>query len=676
MKCSLSWIKDYTDIGVPADKLAHRLTMAGMEVEKIESVGTDKVFELEITPNRPDCLNMIGLARETAAVLDKKLRLPKIKKLCFPSKKCDVTVIDPTDCPRYIGTVIKDVKVGPSPDWIQQRLRSVGLRPINNIVDITNFCLLETGQPLHAFDYDKLRGNKIIVRRARWGEKIVTLDGEEKTLDGSVLVIADDRRPVAVAGIMGGEDTQVTTATRHILLESAAFDSVIIRRAARLLGLSSDSSYRFERGVDIRSTADATLRAVGLILATAGGSVAQYRDSFSGKKTAQSVKMKMNAQAVCSALGARITAARMKTILKKLGCDVKSGPKDAFSVIPPSFRSDLKQSVDIIEEIARIIGYDNLPMSLPRVSYSSVPEDSRRQFRLRIVDILEAAGLHQVISYSLISREACEITRLSSGKCLAVKNALTQDQAVFRSSLLPGLLANLRLNLNRLEKDLRFFEVGHCYTAAGEQDVLGLVLTGRRWDDWRADPKAQIDFFDLKGVLTRLLSGLHCAEPKFESSRDPVFSGRESAVFSSSGHKLGKAGRIHPGILQAWDIRPQNIYYAEIALDDLRPCQPRSQTYRPYSEYPAIVRDVSLAVKKSIPYQKALDIAVEMGGELLQEVKFVEQYLGEKIPPGQRGLVFSLVYRSSQRTLTEDEVKQVHQAVLDALVRRVGAIVR
>jgi len=676
MKCSINWIKDYTDVGIPVEKLAHRLTMAGMEVEKIEAVGKDKVFELEITPNRPDCLNMIGLARETAAVLNNKLRLPKTKKFRVPSKKADVTIKDAQDCGRYIGTVIRDVKVGPSPDWVQQRLMSVGLRPINNIVDITNFVLLETGQPLHAFDYDKLLGKKIIVRRARGGEKILTLDGEEKALDDSVLIIADDKRPVAVAGIMGGEETQVTEATRRILLESASFNSVIIRRATRLLGLFSDSSYRFERGVDIHNTAEATVRAVSLILEIAGGAVEQYKDLFPGKKVGCPAQIKVDLGQIKQALGAPLTAARMKTILTKLGCAVKAGKKNSFTVIPPSFRQDLRLPPDIVEEVARIIGYDNLPMALPSISYSSVPQDECRQFKLRIMDLLQGAGLHQVISYSLISREACTMSRLDPEKCLAVKNALTQDQAVFRSALIPSLLADAKLNLNRLEKDLRLFEIGHCYTAAGEQDVVGILLTGYRRADWRSAQKIGVDFFDLKGAITHLCSGLHCESPRFAISRDAIFCSGESADFFVSGRKVGKAGRVHPDILKDWDIRQSNVYYAQIVLDDLRPCVPDGRAYRPYSEYPAIVRDVSLAVAKDVPYQKARDIAVELGGDLLKEVNFVEQYLGEKIPAGQRGIVFSLVYRSSQRTLTEEEINKIHQAILDALSARLGAVVR
>ncbi len=678
MKCSLSWLKDYADIRVSADKLAHRLTMAGMEVEKIEDIGSDKVFELEITPNRPDCLNMIGLAREAAAVLNKKLRLPKKTKIRFPAKKADVTIQDKRDCPRYIGTVIRDVTVGPSPAWMQERLVSVGMRPINNIVDITNFCLMETGQPLHAFDYDKLQGNKIIVRRARSGEKILTLDGEEKDLDPSVLIIADVQRPVAIAGIMGGEETQVTERTRHILLESAAFDSVLIRRAVRALGLASESSYRFERGVDVCSTKAATARAVGLILDTAGGKVERIADCFASKKLCRPGSIAVDPQWVEESLGAVCSPAKMKTILKRLGCGVSSGKKQALRVVPPSFRQDLRREVDIIEEIARIIGYDNLPMSLPPVAYSLVPEDTRRQFKGAVIKNLQASGLHEVISYSLVSRDAVEATGLTPESCLGVKNAVTQDQALYRCSLLPGLLADIRLNINRQEKDLRFFEVGHCFTETGEEDWAGIIMTGQRSPDWRTTGRGEIDFFDLKGVVTGLMAGLHADKVRFEAQPVSVFSDQESAGLFLSGRQVGRAGRLHPDVLGKWDIRQQNVYYAEISLAALQKgvLRPRPRQYQPYSEYPAVARDVSLAVKNDIMYQQVRDICLGHGGELLQEVRFLEQYLGEKIAAGQRGLVFSLIYRSSRRTLREDEVNDVHQRVLDTLTQQLGATVR
>ena len=371
MKLSLHWLKDYVNVSASPDQLAHRLTMAGLEVEKISDVNGQKVFELEITPNRPDCLNIVGLAREVSVIYGKALKFPKAKKFIVPKKKSDVTIADKDLCGRYIGIVIRNVKVGASPQWLKERIESVGMRSINNIVDIANFCLMELGQPLHAFDLDKLDGHKIIVRRAKSGEALFTIDGDEPKLDPSVMVIADDKRPAAIAGIMGGKDTEVSSSTKNILLESAYFDQGAIRRAGRKLGLSSDSSYRFERGVDRDMVLGGALRAAALILELAGGSVDAYADIFPNAKKIQRKAVNVSLAGINALLGAEVSLKRCKFIMEKLGCKV-SGSKSALKVIPPVFRGDLKAEADIAEEVARVIGFDELPFSIPSIKMSNI----------------------------------------------------------------------------------------------------------------------------------------------------------------------------------------------------------------------------------------------------------------------------------------------------------------
>jgi len=676
MKASVQWLKDYVTFSLPVQKLAHQLTMAGMEVEKIDSVGKDHVLEMEITPNRPDCLNMIGIAREIGAILNKPLKIPKTRKARWPKVKTDISVLDKKGCPRYIGIVIKDVTVQPSPEWLQARLKAIGLRPINNIVDITNFCLMETGQPLHAFDYDILCDKKIIVRRARKGEKILTLDGEDKSLDEDILVIADAKRPVAVAGIMGGEATQVTAKTKNILLESAFFDFALIRRGSRALGLSSDSSYRFERGVDIPGVLSGALRALTLILELAGGSVHAFKDFFPTKHTMKPRHISVSRLQIERLLGEAITAARSKIILKRLGFHVSVKENKTLAVTPPSFRQDVRQPVDVIEEIARIYGYDTIPVTLPAVKYPQMPPDRMRQLKQRVCGILTGAGLNEVITYSLVSKDNLDKTSLGDLNTIEVMNPLSMDQSLMRPSLLPSLLACASLNLNRGQKNLRFFELGKAYFPSGEKNILGIVLCGLRRADWRDVQKDQVDFYDLKGVVSGLLNSFSGVSIRTEKDPDSSILGPDNALAYSNKKLLGSMGYVKKDILKAWDIKKNDILYAEIYLDDLLKEISPARKFQGLCEYPGITRDVSLAVNKDIPFARVKAIAQEYGKEILAKITFVEEYLGDKIADDKRGLIFSVFYRSDDRTLTENEVNEVHGAMIDAFQSQLNATIR
>ncbi|MCK5082327.1 MAG: phenylalanine--tRNA ligase subunit beta, partial [Candidatus Omnitrophica bacterium] len=401
MKISLNWLKDYVTLGLSPEKLAFKLTMAGLEVEKISSIGGDTIFELEITPNRPDCLNMLGMARETAAILKKPRRIPKVKKRVWPKQKCAIEIDDKQACRRYIGTLIEGVSIKRAQEKVVKYLTALGMRSINNVVDITNFCLMETGQPLHAFDYDKLIGGKIFVRRAFKGEKIVTIDDVERELDPSILVIADQKRAVAIAGIMGGKDTEVTERTKNILLESAYFDPILIRRASRKLGLSSDSSYRFERGVDYRTVEDGAARAIDLILQSAGGKITKRSDVVAARKKTTQTQIAISKDTINARIGASYTDAQYKDILKRLDFSVASSKTGELKITPPSFREDVKADEDIVEEVSRIIGYDNLPLSFPQIKVSSIPPDPKRLARQKTRGLFLAQGFNEVITYTM-----------------------------------------------------------------------------------------------------------------------------------------------------------------------------------------------------------------------------------------------------------------------------------
>ncbi|NCA96159.1 MAG: phenylalanine--tRNA ligase subunit beta, partial [Methanomicrobia archaeon] len=405
MKISVSWLKNYVSFSGSVEELATQLTMAGLEVESIEKVKGDAVLELEITPNRPDCLNLLGIAREVSAISNKKLTYPVVTKRRLPVRSCDVTIDDVKGCLRYIGVVIEGVKVGPSLKEQQHYLGSVGIRSISNIVDVTNFCMMELGQPLHAFDHDKLSGHKLIVRRARKGETIVTIDNVKRELDESILVIADQDKPVAIAGIMGGKETEVTDSTKNILLESATFDPILIRRASRKLGLSSDSSYRFERGVNIDTALMASQRACDLILQSSGGKITAYKDvrGASFKRKIKSIKVSLGD--INQFLGSAITKNQCVQILKRLECVVTTKANDVLEIMPPSFRSDLRSAVDIMEELARIYGYNNIPSSLAMVRAVNIPQHDKRMKREQVRSFFVAQGFNEVVTYSMVSEK-------------------------------------------------------------------------------------------------------------------------------------------------------------------------------------------------------------------------------------------------------------------------------
>ena len=675
MKISLKWLKDYIALSVPAEQLAHRLTMAGLEVEKITDVNGDKVFELEITPNRPDCLNIVGIAREASAIFGKSLKLPVIKKSSSPKNKTPISIDDKQACSRYIGAVIRNVKIGPSPKWLKERIESIGLRPINNVVDITNFCLMELGQPLHAFDYDKLSGGKIIVRRARSGESLVTIDGVERKLDPSILVIADERRPVAIAGIMGGKNTEVTAVTKNILLESACFDPVLIRRAGRKLGLSSDSSYRFERGVDADMVASGAQRAIAFIQQIAGGTVTEFADIVAGKKNIVKREIKISVDEINARLGAAIAVGRAQGILKKLAFKTTVS-KNILKVTPPLFRGDIHTNVDIVEEVARVIGYDALPSSTPHIKMSFIKPHPGWRCKNHLRTILTAQGLDEIITYTMLNRRNLAKTSLGHLKGIAIQNPLSQDQEMLRPSLLPSFLSVLSSNISRGQKDIRAFELGKIYSAVPEKDVLGILLAGSRQDDWRQITKEAVNIYDLKGRVESILKEYPVGPISFVNVQQAALENQQAVALKVDGRDVGVLGKVAPAVLEQWEVKRAQVFFAQMDIAWLYQYVDGEKRYQPVPEFPAVVRDISLAVKKDISFAKIQDSILSLQKEHLHAIKFIEEYLGDKIPAGHRGVIFSLTYQSPSRTLKEEEVSAIHEHICQTLVGQLGAVIR
>ena len=674
MKLSLSWLKDYIDPKLSTDGLTERLTMAGLEVEGVESVSGDTVLEIEVTPNRPDVLSILGLAREIGAITAKSVKNPKIKNHKTVSLRKLIQIENRKDCSRYIGTLIGDAHVNDAPQAMKQRLASLGIKAINNAADITNFVLMEMGQPLHVFDYDQLAGGKIVVRRAKAGEMIVTLDGVERKLDPSILVIADAHKPVAIAGIMGGRDTQITSATQNILLESAHFDMGLIRRASRTLGLRSDSSYRFERNVNFEGVLTGANRATDLLLQLTGGHLSG-RGEISTKTKSVAVKVKVKIADIESLLGVSVTAIKGKAWLSRLGFKVTAN-SGILTVRAPSSRVDIQQDVDVIEEIARMIGFDRLPSKLPMIKTTNIPVDKRpREIKDHIRRVLTAGGVDEIITLSMINARALVKSNLAEMPRVKIFNPLSLDQELMRPVMLPSFLQVAVTNFNRGQKDLRFFEMGKTYFKDGEKETLGLLLTGRRSYDWRSFRKEGIEIFDLKGILERIFqtAGIEAA---YEGANMPVFDHACAAAIIIKGKQIGVLGKVDRKVLSNWDIKNQDIYFAEFYLGELIAAANRPVKYQPISEFPAIVRDVSLAVKKEVSYKKVEEICVQQGGDILKSVHFIEQYLGDKIQSGHKGLVFSCHYQSNARTLREDEVTSVHERILQTLTHDLNAIRR
>ncbi len=671
MKLSLNWLKDYIDPKLSVDALSDRLVMAGWEVEAVEKHGSDTVLELEITPNRPDCLNILGLAREIGAITLKKVQPPPIKAHKPTKNKIAIAIEDKRDCRRYIGTLIKNVSISDTPKAMQERINAIGIKSISNAVDITNFVLMELGQPLHVFDYDKLEGGKIIVRRARQGEKIVTIDGVERTLDPSILVIADAKRPVAIAGIMGGKDTEVTAATKNILLESAHFDMTLVRRASRKLGLRSDSSYRFERNVDFNGVLTGANRATDLLLELTRGSLAARTDvAYPIKNFLKAIKI--TEHDVESLLGIKIPLTRIKRILSDLEFKV-SASKTSLSVIPPSYRGDVKETVDLIEEVARITGFDNMPTSLPQIKAQNVAISDRPVKIKRLVrQTMLACGLNEAVTLSMIGSKEIERCMLQDVKALKVYNPLTIDQEFKRPSLLPSLLNVVLTNFNRGQRDLKLFEIGKRYSKDGEKDTLAILLTGKRNADWRASRKDMVEIFDLKGVLGNLAGALKL-EFAFAATQAIILEENSSANILLNGQVVGFFGKVKKQILNNWEIKNQDVYFASVHLENILALPKIINKYEPLVEFPAVVRDVSVAVKKDVSYESIEKICRQRSTGLLRDVRFIEQYAGDKVAADQKALVFSLVYQNAARTLREDEVNTAHETIVSALIKDLGA---
>ncbi len=556
MRVTYSWLKEFVDIKIPPEKLSERLSMAGLTVASLESAGGDWVYDIEVTSNRPDWLSVRGIAREVAALLQTKMRPGPHKAIKGISKTDDfsIEIKDEADCRLYYGALVRGVKVGPSPDGLRRRLEALGLRSVNNVVDITNYCLLEYGQPLHAFDFSRIQGASIVVRRAKEKEELSLIDGTTKKLAPQVLVIADRHHALAAAGIMGGKESEVSGATRDVLLESAVFDPVVIRRGARLLGVATDSSYRFERGVDIQTARLALERAVQMLCELCAGTLAAVKQSGSAKTRAPQ-KISYDVREAGEVLSLDIKESEAVRILKHLGFCVRRAGRGKFVVEAPGFRRDVRTKEDITEEIARIHGYDKIPLTYPSIKPFVMEKPAVWQLEALVKERLVRLGLKEVITYSLGSPEDYKKTSLEITKdALCLENPLSQDCSLLRSTLVPSLLACAASNLNKGNVDFEIFESASVFEGHRETASLGILLCGNRRSAWSKESQ-RYSLYDLKGIVEEVIRISGAGLPVLENTSRAYFEPQTGGCFVFGQKNVAVVGKIAESVRRQCGIK-------------------------------------------------------------------------------------------------------------------------
>jgi phenylalanyl-tRNA synthetase beta chain len=649
---------------------------------------TDIVLDIGITPNRADCLSIIGIAREVAAITGSKFKYPDF----FVQENAEdihritsVEILDPDLCPRYSARVIQSVTIKPSPLWMRRRLEAVGLRAINNIVDITNYVMMETGQPLHAFDFRFLEEGRIVVRRSRKGETFTSLDEKERTLETDTLMICDGVKPVAIAGIMGGLNSEVKPDTKTILLESAYFSPSSIRKSAKLLGMNTDAAFRFGRGVDPEGVIHASARAARFIAEIAGGTVCSgCIDQYPHKvETARDIPLRV--RRINDILGTDIDAGDITRIIESLNMVIHRENEGTYLVNSPTYRVDITREIDIIEEIARLYGYDRIPVTLPPISVATVIKDRKQILVDKIREILKGSGFSEIITYSFISPGSADWLGLKEGderrKSVKIKNPLTEDQAVMRTTLISSLLETMRKNAHNSYFDLKVFEMGRVffYRQDGElpveKSLLGCLITGLWHDDlWSSNMYA--DFYDLKGCIENIFDSLKISGLKFRSDCRETFlhPGRSVGIYAVDQY-VGFLGEVHPEVLMRMDLK-NPAYVVEIDLDILKNLFSGDIRYRGLPRFPSVVRDVAFIIGEELEADKMCEFAMDINKELLEKVSIFDVYSGKSIPHGKKSLGLRFTYRAPERTLTDDEVNQVHSGIVKSIVDLTGAKIR
>jgi phenylalanyl-tRNA synthetase beta chain len=689
MKFTFNWLKEFVNLSLTPPELAKTLTMAGLEVEAVapirepQSGQEDWLFEVGVTPNRGDCMGIAGIAREVAALTGasmKTLPLSAAAKDSNVQKRISISIDDPQLCPRYSARIVDDITIAPSPTWLQHRLESCGIRAINNVVDITNYVMLETGQPLHAFDLERLKHKTIIVRAAGAATKFTTLDGVERELSAADVLICDGAEPVALAGVMGGMESEVRDSTRSILLESANFAPAAIRRTARRLGLHSESSRRFERGVDPEGTILALNRAVYWLDRLAGSRAeAGIADRYPGRVKPPTILLRE--ERVEKLLGSKIDRKQAAKLLGALGMKTKDHiRRRSLTVVPPTSRPDIVREADVIEELARMRGYDHIPSTLPLLRNPGGKSDSRLAWERKLRLLLAGEGLTEVINLPFttqsLNRSFPGIGR-GAAAAVTVLNPLAKESAEMRHSLIPGLIDNFRLNLAFKTRSFHAYHLGKVFEAA-DTDVVertciaGLMHGPRARHGLRLGEEHPVDFLQCKGVVEDVLDMFHIRESVIWTRAQAGFlHPGTSATLLFGEAAFGYLGELHPNLAQELELPP--LFLFELDFEKLLEYAPRRITISALPRFPAVERDVALVVDRDFAAQQVIHWIKDLGEALIEHVEVFDQYLGAPVPEGKKSLAYKISYRAGDRTLTDTKINELHQRLVEQLGKTFGA---
>jgi len=642
----------------------------------------DVVLDVSITPNRADALSHIGFARDIAAIFKRKFSYPEIRISEVSKKSSDVASVeieDSENCPRYVGKIVEGVTIKESPEWLKRRLKSIGLRPINNVVDVTNYVLYEVGQPLHAFDLDNLADKKIIVKCAEEGEKFTTLDSKERILSSKDLMICDARKKVAIAGVMGGENSEVTSSTKNILIESAFFNPSSVRKTAKRLGLSTDASFRFERGTDYNIVVWAARRAAQLIKELAGGEILSGEiDTYPNLIPVRTTEIRLNR--IAKVLGYTIPFEDVTSILNNLGFLIKSADREKLVLGIPSYRHDIEREIDIIEEVARIYGYDKIP-DIDHISVSVEPKIDQASFNDNVRNILTSLGFFEIITNSLLNEEIAE----KFGQAIKVLNPQSSEMSHLRPSLVPGMLQSVSNNLKVSERNLKFFEIGKVFESKTENEIesfsdfseddnLIIALTGHSVQTEWFEKDKLFDIYDLKGMVESFVSKLL---PKVNynlaESSDNDFN--LCLQLSIEGNKIGKGGKVAENLLKLFDIN-QDVFAFILNLDKLREVKPSEKIFTELLKFPKVYRDVAFILDKTIKSDKVIEIIKQSSSNLLHQIKLFDIFQSDSLGEGKKSLAFQLEFYNKERTLTENEIEKDFRNIIKAVEKELNAQLR
>ncbi len=670
MKISVNWLKEFVDIAVAPKQLKSDLTMIGLNTEGLAAAGDDWVLDVEVTTNRPDCLNHYGVARELATLYHQPLKKVEValqESSGVAKDAISIEISDPDLCARYCGRVVKNVKVGTSPDWLVKRLEAVGQRSINIVADATNYVLMELGHPLHAFDLSRLNQKKIIVRRAKPGESLRTLDGTDHTLTADNLVIGDGTHPVALAGVMGGQESEISSSTRDVLLESAWFEPISIRRTSKSQGFHTEASHRFERGADIQMAPLALDRTAQLIQQIAGGEILQGMIDVYPRPW-QPRELRLERSEIARILGVEIPAEEIERILRGLGFSVESAGHASWQVTAPSFRVDVSREVDLVEEVARHVGYDRLPSRI-RPASPRVERDRAQDRVIGTTSLLVSLGVHEIITTSMV--DPTEGGRFSASTPVILENPLSQDASAMRSSAVPSMLRAIRWNLDRDTNDFRLFELGKTYSMDSkgvpeEHRVLTVGASGHRRAASVYDSEAPLDFFDLKGDLEAVLSAFEISDLEFDASGPAYFQPGRCGRFRSNGIELAILGMIQQDLARDYKLR-QPVWVAEINFERLLEFSLRVRKFQSISKFPAVERDFSLVVPDNLTYERISAALASLAIEDIRGFQPIDRFRGGNIPSQHHSLLLRVTFQSQTRTLTSEEIDEMSQRLLTAL---------